>query len=111
MNEIFDEKLHTFDVVIFQNFGYADPTLSISLFERNLERYVYGGGAFVEIGGDHAFGEGRTTFPVLGQALPVEPSGQGVAQGVFKPRLTANGLRHPVTALGTNAGSSDALWA
>jgi uncharacterized membrane protein len=111
MNEIFAEKLHTFDVVIFQNFGYSDPTLSISNYEENLERYVFNGGAFVEIGGDHAFGEGRTNFPVLGRALPVDPSGQGVAQGAFKPRLTASGLRHPVTALGNNAASSEALWA
>ena len=45
MEEIFDTKLDTFDVVIFQNFGYAEPALSITEYERNLERYVYNGGA------------------------------------------------------------------
>jgi hypothetical protein len=45
MEEIFDTKLDTFDVVIFQNFGYADPSLSITEYERNLEQYVFKGGA------------------------------------------------------------------
>ena len=52
MEEIFDTKLDTFDVVIFQNFGYADPSLAITEYERNLERYVHEGGAVVMIGGD-----------------------------------------------------------
>ena len=47
MEEIFDTKLHTFDVVVFQNFGYAEPALSIASYERNLEQYVAGGGALL----------------------------------------------------------------
>src|SRR5215831_13081347 len=74
MEEIFDTKLHTFDVVVFQNFGYAEPALSISSYERNLEQYVAGGGALLVVGGDHAFGEGRAAYPVLDRALPVDPS-------------------------------------
>lgn len=111
MDEIFDKKLHTFDVVIFQNFGYVDPALSIAFYEKNLEQYVKGGGGFVMIGGDHAFGEGRAAMRTLGQALPVEPSGQPATQEPFKPRLTANGQRHPVTALGDGAAQSEKLWA
>jgi hypothetical protein len=64
MEEIFDTKLHTFDVVVFQNFGYAEPALSIASYERNLEQYVSGGGALLVIGGDHAFGEGRAAYPI-----------------------------------------------
>ncbi len=110
MEEIFDTKLDTFDVVVFQNFGYASPDLSISLYERNLERYVFNGGGFAMIGGDHAFGEGRATFPTLGLALPVEPSGQSASLDSFKPRLTPDGLRHPVTALGAGPVASEAAW-
>ena len=51
MEEIFDTKLHTFDVVVFQNFGYAEPALSIASYERNLEQYVSAGGALLVIGG------------------------------------------------------------
>src|SRR5258708_18340270 len=75
MEEIFDTKLRTFDVVIFQNFGYTDYSLNISPFENNLERYVYGGGALVMIGCHHALREGPATLPSLMQAIPAEPAG------------------------------------
>ncbi len=109
MEEIFDTKLDTFDVVIFQNFGYTDPQLSIAQYERNLERYVFDGGAFVVIGGDHAFGEGRARFAQLQNALPLEPAGPA-DHSELRPRLTPEGLRHPVTALGTGSVSTEAAW-
>jgi uncharacterized membrane protein len=109
-DEIFDAKLDTFDVVIFQNFGYTDPSLSIAPFERNIERYVYNGGALAMIGGDHAFGEGRSFFPMLGQALPVEPAGRPAALDSFKPRLTPEGLRHPVTAFFQGFSTTESAW-
>ncbi|MBJ6759467.1 theronine dehydrogenase [Myxococcaceae bacterium JPH2] len=110
MEEIFDTKLDTFDVVIFQNFGYADPSLSISEYERNLERYIHNGGAFVMIGGDSVLGEGRASMPTLMEALPVEAAGPANLES-FKPRLTPEGLRHPVTSIGTGAASTEGAWA
>lgn len=113
MDEIFDAKLHTFDVVLFQNFGYTDPQLSIESYERNLEKYVANGGALVVVGGDHAFGasgDGRASFPVLGQALPLEPTGTPPTVESFKVRLTPEGLRHPVTALSENAAVNERSW-
>src|SRR5258708_5167262 len=109
MEEIFDAKLDTFDVVIFQNFGYSEPGLSVSQYERNLERDVYKGGALVAIGGDHACGEGRANFPILTQALPVEPVGRPVSLDMFRPKLTPEGLRHPVTAF-PGTGSIEGAW-
>ncbi|RKH71258.1 glutamine amidotransferase [Corallococcus aberystwythensis] len=109
MEEIFDTKLHTFDVVIFQNFGYSDPSLSIAEYERNLERYIHEGGAFVMIGGDSVLGEGRAGMPTLMEALPVEAAGPANADP-FKPRLTPEGLRHPVTSIGTGAASTEGTW-
>lgn len=111
MDEIFDKKLDTFDVVIFQNFGYTAPSLSLGgTYESNLERYVYNGGAFAMIGGDHAFGEGRVQFPVLSAALPVENAGIPADLSEVKARLTPEGLRHPVTALfGAGMGTA-AAW-
>ncbi len=110
MEEIFDTKLDTFDVVVFQNFGYTDPQLSIEQYERNLERYIHNGGGFVMIGGDHAFGEARANFRTLGLALPVEPAGQPANLELHKPRVTADGLRHPVTALGNGAPQTEQAW-
>jgi uncharacterized membrane protein len=110
MEEIFDAKLDTFDVVIFQNFGYTDPSLSVALYEKNLERYIYNGGGFLMIGGDHAFGEGRSNFPILGQAMPVEPAGKAASPDPFKPRLTPEGLRHPVTSFSQGGANTEQVW-
>jgi uncharacterized membrane protein len=110
MQEIFETKLHTFDVVIFQNFGYTDPSLNIYQYEQNLERYIFGGGAMVMIGGDHAFGEGHATMPVLMQAMPVEPSHTPAAVDAFRARVTPQGTRHPVTALGPSPTATEAAW-
>lgn len=109
-DEIFNTRLHTFDVVILQNFGYTEPGLSIAQYERNLEQYVHNGGALFFIGGDKVLGEGRSALTTLAQALPVEPSGQPASPEPFKPRLTPEGLRHPVSALGSGAQGTDAAW-
>ena len=104
MEEIFDTKLDTFDVVIFQNFGYADPSLSIAEYERNLERYVLqrrragddwrrqraGRGP-----GDDAHADARRCRWRRAGPANLEP---------FKARLTPEGMRHPVTALGGGRG-------
>jgi uncharacterized membrane protein len=110
MEEIFDAKLHTFDVVVFQNFGHADPQLSIAQYERKLEQYVAGGGALVAIGGDRAFGEGRTSYPVLDRALPVDAAGQGASVAPYHVHLTPEGQRNPVTRVLPTAAASQAAW-
>ncbi|WP_338864091.1 glutamine amidotransferase [Myxococcus stipitatus] len=110
MDEIFDTKLDTFDVVIFQNFGYTDPSLSIAEYERNLERYIHNGGAFVMLGGDSVLGEGRANMPTLMEAQPVAAAGPANPEP-FTARLTPEGLRHPVTAIGMGASATEAAWA
>lgn len=109
-DEIFNTRLHTFDVIILQNFGYTEPGLSIAQYERNLEQYVQNGGALLFIGGDRVLGEGRSNLTTLAQALPVEPAGQPANPEPFKPRLTPEGMRHPVTALGAGTQGTEAAW-
>ncbi len=110
MEEIFDAKLSTFDVVIFQNFGHSDPQLSIAQYERKLEQYVANGGALVAIGGDRAFGDGRTSYPILDRALPVDAIGQAASVAPYRVHLTAEGQRHPVTSVFPTAAASLAAW-
>jgi uncharacterized membrane protein len=110
MEEIFDAKLNTFDVVIFQNFGHADPQLSIAQYERKLEQYVANGGALVAIGGDRAFGDGRSLYPVLDRALPVDSVGQTASVAPYRVHLTAEGQRNPVTRVLPTAAASLAAW-
>jgi uncharacterized membrane protein len=110
MREIFQEKLDTFDVVIFQNFGYSEPGLSIASYESGLANYVKNGGALLLIGGDRSFSEAPGRFGMLADALPVEAALPADVQP-FKARLTPEGQRHPVTALGGASQSSESAWA
>jgi uncharacterized membrane protein len=109
MQEIFKDKLDTFDVVIFQNFGYSEPGLSISQYENGLANYVKNGGALLLIGGDRSFSEAPGRFGALADALPVEAAQPADVQP-FKARITPEGLRHPVTALGGGTQSSESAW-
>jgi len=110
MEEIFDAKLSTFDVVIFQNFGHADPQLSIAQYERKLEQYVSNGGALVAIGGDRAFGDGRTSYPILDRALPVDSVGLPANIAPYHVHLTPEGQRHPVTSVLPTPAASVTAW-
>src|SRR5207302_2660555 len=54
--EIFQEQLKTFDVVVFQNFNHRPYRMSQYL--DGIATYVREGGAFAMIGGDQSFSAG-----------------------------------------------------
>jgi uncharacterized membrane protein len=110
MREIFEEQLSSFDVVIFQNFGYTEPQLMVSLYEGNVERYLFRGGAFLLMGGDRSLGESKQKFQELARALPIEAAGRADLQA-FHPKPTPEGLRHPITAFGKDSEETKRLWA
>ncbi len=110
MDEIFRQKLSTFDVVVLQNFGYSSRDLSIAEYEPDLVEYVKGGGSLVFIGGDAVLGAGEGRFPRLQEVLPLEAAGPPSPEP-FVARLTEAGARHPVTAVATGGASSEAVWA
>jgi len=56
--EIFQEQLKTFDLVIFQNFNHRPYRMSQYL--DGIASYVREGGAFAMIGGDQSFSAGTT---------------------------------------------------
>jgi uncharacterized membrane protein len=111
---LFEEDLWTFDVVIFQNFdaeNYFDPYQSGTLL-GNVRDYVENGGAFVMIGGDRSFGLGHYGATPLAELLPVELSrtGEQPDTAPFLPTLTAEGERHPITRLVSEAGENGEWW-
>ncbi|HET7754573.1 MAG TPA: glutamine amidotransferase [Anaeromyxobacteraceae bacterium] len=111
--EIFGEQLRTFDAVIFVNFAYQ-PYRSLDI-ERHLpaiSEYVRNGGAFAMLGGEQSFGEGRYAATSLAEVLPVESlEGLGLAVEEFRPKLTSEGHRHPVTNLVAGDVANTAAWA
>jgi uncharacterized membrane protein len=117
--EIFEEQLHSFDLVIFQNFNFAP--YGVEPFLPGVRDYVEGGGAIAMIGGDLSFASGGYGTTPLRDVLAVElpptpPALTGVvdpdlAEGAFKPRLTTEGRSHPVTSLLLDPRENEARWA
>ncbi len=97
VRELFQEKIKGFDLIIldrFQNGGILP-----SIYLRNIADYVNEGGALLLSVGPEFVGPGSLADTPLGSVLPAQPEGQGgVVEGEFKPRITALGTRHPVTA-------------
>jgi hypothetical protein len=101
IRELFDEKLKQFDLVIFDR--YRQTGVLPDIYLDNIVRYVRDGGALLDAA-DAGDGETLGGQPLdslyttpLGAILPAEPTGKVILQG-FKPRVTALGMRHPVTA-------------
>jgi uncharacterized membrane protein len=109
--EIFEDQLHSFDLVIFQNFNYAP--YGVEPFLPGLRDYVDQGGALAMIGGDLSFASGHYGETPLQDVLPVELGrGDGaVTTDAFKPHLTAEGRTHPITSLLLDPRENEARWA
>ena len=110
--EIFGDQLRTFDAVLFVDFAYQPyRSLDIERYLPALRDYVRGGGAFAMLGGEQSFGEGRYGQTALADVLPVDAlDGLGIAVASQRPRLTAEGRRHPVTSLAPGEGPNEAAW-
>jgi uncharacterized membrane protein len=107
--EIFQEQLKTFDLVIFQNFNYRP--FRMSQYLAGIADYVNDGGAFAMIGGDQSFSAGDYVGTPIEDILPINllpPGPTAVDETPAKLILTDAGLRHPVTELSSSAAQS---WA
>jgi hypothetical protein len=94
IRELFDVKLEDFDLIIFDR--YSRRGIIPQAYIENVVRYVRNGGAFLEAAGP-SFGTPMSLFRTpLGEILPTEPTGNVDEEG-FKPQLTEQGRRHPVT--------------
>jgi hypothetical protein len=93
--ELFVEKLDQFDLVIFDRYR-RHGVLPIG-YLNNVASYVERGGALLDAAGP-SFATGLSLYRTpLAAVLPAQPTGSVFEEG-FKPRLTSDGLRHPVTA-------------
>ena len=104
VRELFETKLHSFDLVIFDRFG--NRNLVPDAYLANIARYVKdGGGLLVSSNTDGAQDDTGTSAPglaslaasPLAEVLPAKPTGT-LLTGRFVPELTPAGLRQPVTA-------------
>ena len=104
--ELFEVKLHEFDLVIFDR--YRRRGVLPSLYLDNIARYVEQGGALLEAVGP-TFATPLSIYRTpLGRVLPGEPTGEVFEEG-FRPNLTEIGLRHPVTRT-LHSGDGEPPW-
>ena len=111
-DELFNEELGSFDLVVFQNFDYGPYNMRQYL--PQIRDYVRNGGGFVMIGGDRSFASGGYSGTAVADILPVQlPSGRAadlVDESSFRPQLTDAGQRHPITRLEFDAADNAELW-
>lgn len=92
--ELFEVKLYDFDLIVFDRYK-LNRILPQHYFD-NIATYVKRGGALLEASGPAFAGEDSIFYTDIGKILPAKPDGE-VISAVFKPRITALGLDHPVT--------------
>ncbi len=95
-DELFIDKLSEFDLLIFDRYTYRGVLQSYHF--DNIARYVEQGGAVLVATGPEYFGplsiaERRN----LAFILPATPAAAAIEQP-FRPKISADGKRHPVTA-------------
>lgn len=107
--ELFQIKLHEFDLVIFDR--YRRRGVLPDAYLANVVQYVQNGGAVLTAAGP-AFATPLSLHRTpLAHVLPSQPTGEVMAAG-FRPALTELGRRHPVTAdlPGAGAPGEEPSW-
>ncbi len=112
-DELFNEQLGSFDLIIFQNFDYGP--YSMRQYLPLVREYVRSGGGFAMIGGDLSFASGGYAVTELAAVLPVGlPAGTDprtlIDESSFRPVLTDAGSRHPLTRLTFGQRENAELW-
>jgi hypothetical protein len=94
IRELFDEKIGSFDLIIFDR--YTQRNILPLIYLDNIARRVRQGGALLVEAGPH-FGTASGLYRTpLGGILPAEPTGDVFEQG-FRPEVSQVGRRDPVT--------------
>lgn len=112
-DELFEEQLGSFDLVVLQNFTYVPYRMRQYL--PNIRDYVLDGGGLLMIGGEQSFASGGYAKTPVADVLPVElPSGTAESTLIdpreFKPELTPAGERHPITRIEFDRARNLEVW-
>jgi len=111
--EIFEEELGGFDLIVFQDFQYGP--FGVRRYLPRLRDYVSEGGAFLMVGGRLGFASGGYAGTEIVDVLPVaidevgSPEA-GLSDDRVRLKLTPEGERHPVAALDFDAAQNRQAW-
>lgn len=109
-DELFREHLHSFDLVIFQDFNYGPYQMARYL--PRVRDFVMQGGAFAMVGGELSFSAGGYADTPIADILPVElPQDKPIVSlDAFQPVLAADMESHPLVELLPRRTDNRALW-
>jgi hypothetical protein len=93
--ELFETKLYDFDLIIFDQ--YKLNRILPDYYFENIVKYVEQGGALLEASGPSFATEDSVYYTDLANILPAAPTGD-IIRKPFKPALTEDGFKHPVTS-------------
>ena len=107
--DLFGRKIKDFDLIIFDR--YSNQSVLPSIYLDNIVRYVRKGGAFlIAAGPDFADPDGFYYTP-LGRIAPARPEGAVMESAAgFRPTVTAEGAKHPVTRGLPGADQTPPAW-
>jgi hypothetical protein len=106
-DEVFEDKLGKFNLIIFDNFD--DQGVVLADYLENITKFVKKGGAVLVVAGDEFNGPNSLKNTPLGPILPVEPGTQ-TYKGDYTPQLSDLGRRHPVTRDLDPSGDKQPHW-
>jgi hypothetical protein len=106
VHELFDVRLHEFDLIIFDRYRRRGELPNVYL--QNIADYVRNGGALLASVGPSFANSLSVYYTPLGDVMPGEPTGNVIERG-FLPKVTTLGGRHPVTE-GLAGNDTDKPW-
>lgn len=97
--ELFEQHLASFDLVIFQDFDFGPYQMARYL--PRIRDYVLTGGSFAMLGGDRSFSAGGYADTAIAEILPVKLArhGRHVDHAEFAPVVVGEATHHPVVEL------------
>jgi hypothetical protein len=105
--DLFGRKIKDFDLIILDR--YSSQSILPKVYFNNIVAYVRAGGALLMAEGpDYATPEGLYFSP-LGDLAPAKPDGE-VATEAFRPAISPEGAKHPVTRGLAGSEASPPAW-
>lgn len=105
--ELFVDRISDFDLVIFDRYQHYDVLPMI--YYDYVAQYVQNGGALLMATGPEFAGGTSLAITPLISALPAGPTGN-IIDRPFLPRLTPEGMKHPVTRGLEGSGTTPPKW-
>jgi len=105
--ELFQIKIREFDLIIFDR--YAQQGVLPLIYFENIVRYVRNGGAMLIAAGPDYAGRNSVWRTPLEAILPATPTGN-ITETAYRPGLTDEGKRHPVTRALPGSETTPPQW-